>query len=545
MKLSKPQASQVDILGLYRKLLAVTRIPGSEEQVIHFVIDSLAEFLPEFRVSFSNVGTDGKITVVYSRNPPGTEPVKAGTIFDLSAFPNVAGALRQLKPFCTEDIRKEASISEILPQLLAFSTSLSRIDIPFERDEGSISVLSVASTSPGPWDSAIVDFVKEAGCIVHVIFRELRTHVKLRETETIFRQFAENVGVVFWMSDTKKDEMIYVSPAYELLWGRSVESLYAAPKSFVDAIHPDDRRRVIRELPNQALGSYEQEYRVVKPDGETRWVKDRGFPVKDDSGKVTRIVGIAEDITPLREARERLEASRNQMAANAKFAALGEMASGIAHEINNPLAVIHGLAVQMQELVRREGRNFPAKMALDSYESIEKMSNRIAGIVKGLRTFSRQTAADPLVPADLNAILTETMAMCTPKLRAANVKLEVDRPADRLGIHCRSSEISQVILNLLNNAVDAVASAEERRIRIEVVQRESGVARLVVHDSGSGIRPELKERIFQPFFTTKEVGKGTGLGLSISKSIIEAHGGKLFLDQASQGARFVVELPSE
>ena len=537
-------SEQSRVLSLYRKLLSLTRSPMAEDEVVRFVVQSLHEIFPSYRISFSNVDSAGLIRILHSRGPDGTPDV-TGAEFDISSHPKLLNALFELKSLRTSDIRSEALLEPLLNRIRTFSPALSRMDVPFDLENGIVKMLTVSSTEAGDWPEHISTLIQEAGAMLRFIFRELRTQVKLRETETIFRQFAENVGVVFWMSDTKKDEIVYVSPAYEQLWGRSVESLYAAPRSFVDAIHPDDRRRVLRELPNQALGLYEQEYRVVKPDGEMRWVKDRAFPVKDETGKVSRIVGIAEDITPLREARERLEASRNQMAANAKFAALGEMASGIAHEINNPLAVIHGLAVQMQELVRREGRNFPAKMALDSYESIEKMSNRIAGIVKGLRTFSRQTAADPLVPADLNAILTETMAMCTPKLRAANVKLEVDRPADRLGIHCRSSEISQVILNLLNNAVDAVASAEERRIRIEVVQRESGVARLVVHDSGSGIRPELKERIFQPFFTTKEVGKGTGLGLSISKSIIEAHGGKLFLDQASQGARFVVELPSE
>lgn len=536
--------AQSQVLSLYRNLLSLTRAPKSEPEVVRFVVESLHEIFPTFRISFSNVDESGRIHILHSRGPMGTPDV-TGASFDISSHPKLLKALFELRTLTTSDVRTESLLEPLLNRIRSFSPALSRMDVPFDVENGVVRMLTVSSTAAGAWPPETTELVHEAGAMLRFVFRELRTQAKLRETETIFRQFAENVGVVFWMTDVSKNEMVYVSPAYEQLWGRSVESFYAEPRSFVDAIHPDDRRRVLRELPNQALGPYEQEYRVVKPSGEVRWVKDRGFPVKDESGKVARVVGIAEDITPLREARERLEASRNQMAANAKFAALGEMASGIAHEINNPLAVIHGLAVQMQELVRREGKKFPAEMAIDSFESIEKMSNRIAGIVKGLRTFSRQTSADPLVPADLNAILTETMAMCTPKLRAANVKLEVDRPASPLGIHCRSSEISQVILNLLNNAVDAVTGTEERRIRIEVVQRESGVARLVVQDSGSGIRPDLKERIFQPFFTTKEVGKGTGLGLSISKSIIEAHGGKLFLDPAAQGARFVVELPSE
>lgn len=537
--------SQQKILFLYRKLLAVTRMPKSEEEVVHVVIDSIAELLPAHRVTLSNVGTDGKIVVAYSRSPAGEPVIPPGTVFDASAFPSHVNSLRALQTLRTDDIREDPRITPLVPSLRAFSPALSRMDIPFERNEGSISVLSVSSPIASTWSNSVVDLVTEAGALAHFVFRDLRNQVKLHQTETIFRQFAENVGVVFWMSDTSKEEMVYVSPAYEKIWGRPVESLYASPKSFLEAIHPDDRQQVERALRSQTSGLYEQEYRVVKPSGEVRWVKDRAFPVRDDKGHVFRVAGIAEDITPLREARERLEASRNQMAANAKFAALGEMASGIAHEINNPLAVIHGLAVQMQELVQREGKKIPVDMVLDSYRDTEKMANRIAAIVKGLRTFSRQTAADPMLPADLNSILTETLAMCTPKLRAASIELELSRPKERMGIQCRSSEISQVILNLFSNAIDAVAEAEQRKIRIEVVQQEAGVARLVVEDTGNGIRPELADRIFQPFFTTKEVGKGTGLGLSISKSIVEAHGGKLFLDQGSPGTRFVVELPSE
>jgi PAS domain S-box-containing protein len=539
------QDPQQKILSLYRKFLAVTRMPKSEEEVVHIVIDSIAELLPAHRVTLSNVGIDGKIVVAYSRSPTGEPVIPAGMVFDASDFPSHVKSLRELQTFHTDDIRKDPRITSLVPALGAFSPALSRMDIPFERNEGSVSVLSVSSSAAGAWSSSVVELVTEAGALAHFVFRDLRNQVKLHQTETIFRQFAENVGVVFWMSDSAKEEMVYVSPAYEKIWGRSVDSLYAAPRSFLEAIHPDDRQRVETALRSQTAGFYEQEYRVVKPTGELRWVKDRAFPVRDERGEVFRIAGIAEDITPLREARERLEASRNQMAANAKFAALGEMASGVAHEINNPLAVIHGLAVQMQELVRRDVKKIPVDMVLDSYCDTERMANRIAGIVKGLRTFSRQTAADPMLPADLNSILTETLAMCAPKLRAASIELELSRPKDRMGIQCRSSEISQVILNLFSNAVDAVAESETRMIRIEVVRQDSGVARLVVEDTGPGIRPELTDRIFQPFFTTKEVGKGTGLGLSISKSIIEAHGGKLFLDQGSPNTRFVVELPSE
>ena len=170
------------------------------------------------------------------------------------------------------------------------------------------------------------------------------------------------------------------------------------------------------------------------------------------------------------------------------------------------------------------------------------MSNRIAAIVKGLRTFSRTSAADPLTPANLNAIAQETGAMCEPKLKAANVPFSVTLPDETIAVRCRPAEISQVILNLVNNAADAVAAVGSGWVKLEV-SCEAERARIVVEDSGAGVPAESREKIFQPFFTTKEVGKGTGLGLSISKGIVEAHGGVLFLDVSAKITRFVVELP--
>lgn len=126
-------------------------------------------------------------------------------------------------------------------------------------------------------------------------FKETQT--ALRESERRFRQLAENIDEVFWISDPDTEEMIYVSPAYENIWGRSTESLYENPRSFLDAIHPDDRERVKKAVAKQKNGDYDVEYRIQLPDGEVRWIRDRAFPIENDEGEVFRIVGIAEDIT--------------------------------------------------------------------------------------------------------------------------------------------------------------------------------------------------------------------------------------------------------
>lgn len=132
---------------------------------------------------------------------------------------------------------------------------------------------------------------------------ELQREIESRiESELQFRQLSENIREVFWMTDPAKDKMIYISPAYEQVWGMTVQSLYDSPRNWLDAIHGDDRQRVaLAAQTKQSFGLYDEEYRIVLPNGDVRWIHDRAFPVKDSAGTVYRIVGVAEDITERRK----------------------------------------------------------------------------------------------------------------------------------------------------------------------------------------------------------------------------------------------------
>jgi PAS domain S-box-containing protein len=528
-------------LAFYRGLLSLVGTRQTEEELIRAVVDMAQAHFPDYRATFAWISESDQARIVYSAQPASMPPL-TGKNFDLSLLGPHAKHLRRGEPLILRDVRTIPGLEKFAAELAKMGGNISRLDVPFFDLEGSFGVLSLTSPTPVAWNEGSVAILKEVGDLAGLMIREARARARLERSEMLFRQFAENVQVVFWMTDVPKFEMLYVSPAYEKIWGRSVESLFREPMSFLNGIHPEDRERVRAAVARQSEDSYEETYRLVRPDGTVRWIKDRGFHVRDEKGEVYRVVGIAEDITALREAQDRLQTSQAQMASNAKFAALGEMASGIAHEINNPLAVIHGLTVQMQELFRNGSAS--TQMVLDSLASMEKMANRIAAIVKGLRTFSRQTEGDPMAPADLGGIVQETLAMCEAKLRAADIRVSLKLPPEKVSVKCRSSEISQVLLNLVSNAYDAVGSVRDRSIELEVGRRE-GRAWVSVEDTGPGIEPARRERIFQPFYTTKEVGRGTGLGLSISKGIVEAHGGTLILDTSSRKTRFVIELPTK
>jgi PAS domain S-box-containing protein len=141
-----------------------------------------------------------------------------------------------------------------------------------------------------------------------------RMETALRESEEQFRQVTEHIQEVFWLSDTLKNEVLYISPAYESIWGRSCQSLYRSPRSWLEAIHPQDRERVLEAaLTKQTLGIYDEEYRIIRPDGSTRWIRDRAFPIHDDSGAVCRIAGVADDITERKKTEEELERVRQEL----------------------------------------------------------------------------------------------------------------------------------------------------------------------------------------------------------------------------------------
>lgn len=236
---------------------------------------------------------------------------------------------------------------------------------------------------------------------------------------------------------------------------------------------------------------------------------------------------------------DRLKEAQSQLLQSSKLSALGEMAGGVAHEINNPISVIMLMADEIRDLGDAPADRAELGRALDKITSTAK---RIATIVAGLRTFSRDGTRDPAEFFPVETMITETLSFCAERFKSHGIRLEV-LPFDRaLQVEGRRIQLSQVLLNLLNNAYDAIDGTASPWVRVEV-NLVDGHLRLSVTDSGSGLSPETEAKVFEPFFTTKQVGKGTGLGLSISRGIVESHRGRLFVDHGLSHTCFVVELP--
>jgi len=237
-----------------------------------------------------------------------------------------------------------------------------------------------------------------------------------------------------------------------------------------------------------------------------------------------------------RSGEDKLLRARARAAQSARLVALGEMSSGIAHEIRNPLAAIHLAGSQIA--LRPDD---PAQVA-QLGERIQRIVMRASRIIDALRMFARDASGDPFAPAPVERIIGDALELCGKRFTDHGIELTVGAVPPGLEVESRSLQLSQVLVNLLGNAYDAVASAAERWVRIDV-RTERDQLELAVTDSGRGIPEATRLRLFEPFFTTKPPDRGTGIGLSLSRGLVEAHHGTLDLDTTSAHTRFVIRIP--
>jgi two-component system, cell cycle sensor histidine kinase and response regulator CckA len=369
-----------------------------------------------------------------------------------------------------------------------------------------------------------------------------RAEQALREGDERFRQLADTIQEVFWLTDPAKGEMVYVSPGYHLIWGRTVESLFASPRQWIEAIHPDDRERVMHAaMTKQVLGTYDEEYRIVRPDGAIRWIHDRAFPVRDSAGNVIRVAGTAEDVS----ARRSLE---SQLRQSQKMEAVGRLAGGVAHDFNNLLSVILSYASLAGDALNE---NDPLR---DDIKEIETAGQRAADLTNQLLAFSRQQVLQPTV-LDLNESL-RGMERLLQRLLGEDIELRTDLDPALWSVLADRGQFEQIIMNLAVNARDAMADGGKLTITTGNVQLDDAHAqlhfgtkpgshvRISVTDSGCGMDKGTQANVFEPFFTTKEVGKGTGLGLSTVLGIVQQSGGSIELaSEVGVGTTFSVYLP--
>lgn len=222
-----------------------------------------------------------------------------------------------------------------------------------------------------------------------------------------------------------------------------------------------------------------------------------------------------------------------------KLSDLGVYAASIAHEINTPLTILTG---QHEILALKVANNQVSADVIKKFtDSIGKNINRITNIVSGLKNITRNSVDDPFEKVYVNQIFTDINELCSQKIRGKNISLDFDCPKNA-NLECRPSQISQVLINLINNSVDAIEDLPAKWIRVECQVIEKNVC-LTVTDSGNGIPTEISNKMFSHFFTTKPIGTGTGIGLTLSSEIAKKHNGEIFVDSNNINTKFVLKIP--
>jgi len=362
----------------------------------------------------------------------------------------------------------------------------------------------------------------------------------LRESEEKLRLIADNVREVFWLADVTKSKTLYVSPGYERVWGEPASRLQQEPLSWLERVHEDDRERVGAAQQMQAMGGYDEEYRIVRPDGEVRWIHDRAFPIAGPDGVVTRVVGIAEDITE----RRRIEV---QLLHSQRMEAVGQLAGGVAHDFNNMLAII-----LMHASFAKEADDLPADLR-ESIDDIEDAAQRAATLTRQLLQLGRKGVLHSQ-RIDLNDVIMG-LSHIMERTLGESLTIRTILATEPLEVVADPSMLEQVLMNLVINARDAMPHGGRLVIETglrEVTAEDSAVVPdlvpgcyvwLRVSDNGAGIAPENLGAIFEPFFTTKG-GKGTGLGLASVYGIVKQHRGTITVySTLGLGSTFQVFLP--
>ena len=437
--------------------------------------------------------------------------------------------------------------------------------------------------------------------------RQLRFDEEMRVSEERFRLIAETIDSVVWSVDLQSEGAVYISPSYEKIWGRELSGARIDVALLAANVVDEDRAAVSADLQiDETTAGFAHEYRILRPDGMLRWIWGRGFPVRDEAGRNIRFVGLAQDITVLKTTQEEInrlnrdlerrveartadllamnsilmaekeqnkalirkfEDAQMQLLQSEKMASLGQLAAGVAHEINNPVGFVNSnlgvlktyfedlfslldayerceaqLTAEQKDALGQVKQRIDidylredlGKLYVESMDGLQ----RVKQIVQDLKDFSRIGNAE-WTTANIEKGLESTINVAWNEL-----KYKADVVREYAGIpevECIPSQLNQVFMNLLVNAAHSIR--ERGRITVRTNETENDV-RIEVSDTGCGIPSENLQRIFDPFFTTKPVGSGTGLGLSLSYGIVQKHGGRIEVEsRVGEGSTFRVILP--
>ena len=362
---------------------------------------------------------------------------------------------------------------------------------------------------------------------------------EMRRERLIYQQLLDIIPAFIFSKDLK-GQFTYFNKKFKSTF-QSMD-LMSTSRDYLSA-RSSEEVRIKDELVIEQKRSieFEEEYLDHKTN-QTSHFRTTRIPMIDTQGRVYGISAISFDITDEVERMKSLEQDRLHMASASRLAALGMMAAEIGHEINNPLAVIRTSSWILRKLMT--AKEIAQDLVLKKLDDIDATIERINETVGSLRNLSRESVHEEPQQHLVRDIIKDVQGLCRPRITPKGIELSLDEKNPLLSakILCRRVQLSEVLVNLLVNAVDEVEKLEHPKIKIEILSDSDHII-FRVTDNGSGVPLELEHKIFHPFFSTKEVGKGTGLGLSISRGIMKRQGGELILNRSVSNSCFDVILP--
>ena len=438
-----------------------------------------------------------------------------------------AHAIKQSDPLVVPDARSDARFSDN-PLVTGDPNIRFYAGCPLSAPDGSrVGTLCLIDQKPRKLTAEELIVLQELGAMAQ---DELNSLSVLRQSERRFRAMFEEGPVAMDLVDVHTLRFAHVNNAFSRLLGYSREEL--EQMTIRDIMSPEDMKRdeeMIRVLMEGKRSDFQVEVHHRRKDGRPIWARVFVSLLRNDQGEPRFLLAMTEDITEQRQA----EAAMIQ---SEKMAALGQFSAGVAHDINNPIAVILGFS---QTLLGDRSESDPLTMPL---KSMEREALRCKTLVQNLLAFSRGGSRQTVMQSeDLNQVIEGALVLVATLARSKQVELIRPPLREIPRVSVDANQMQQVVINLCTNAIDAMPKGGKLTVGLE---HRGDHAEISVHDTGVGISPEVRERMFEAFFTTKEVGKGTGLGLSIISRIVKAHEGTIDVQSdVGHGTTFTVRLP--
>ncbi|MBA3533978.1 MAG: GAF domain-containing protein [Ardenticatenales bacterium] len=444
-----------------------------------------------------------------------------------SALPGQVWALGQ--PLWISDVTRNTTfVRASMARKLGLRAALA---FPILSGKKVVAVMEFFAMMPLEPDEALLEVMAQVGTQLGRVIEREQARRALGESEQCFRQVAETIRDAFWITDGTESQMLYISAAYERLWGRSCQSLYERPESWMEHVHPADRPWVRVAQGHNREGPQIKEHRILHQNGEVRWVRVRSFPLVNAQGEIYRIIGVSEDITERKKIEETLAQQAEELAhSNGE---LEQFASIASHDLQEPLRMITSY---MELLERRYGDTLDPK-GLEFIGRAIAGARRMQQLIHDLLAYARVgSSPEPLERTELNPLLDHALANLQVAIRESGASITYDSlPA----LKVYPMQILSLLQNLIGNALKFRA---QRLLRIHIHARYAdGHWLFAVQDNGIGFEAQHAERIFAIFQRLHNLQDypGTGMGLAICKRVVERHQGRLWADSVlGEGTTF-------